>query len=164
MFVFKSVFDSFKKSFTDALSVALQDIEVKCNFSINCNGECKLENNDDEMFEDEIQEALEAIEFGDVQISYKYDIDIDWDVLKCMEPVHVWVEPGDDYIPVTVHLVCKDKDMFEKYMFKAGYEVPSPQKRERDDDEEEEIETPENKRPALIDLSSDDEVIDLTEE
>ena len=158
MFDFGGTFYYFKKELTAALSTALADIDTKCTFTID-DGQCNLLDGEKPGLRDEIQAALQTMEWGDVQVCDNFDLELDWSIFDCMEQVCIWIEPGDKYEPMTPHLVCKDKKRFEEAMFEAGYTLPPTQrKRARDTQDEETTVASPTKRavPDIIDLTSDE--------
>ena len=124
MFSFATTFNTFKNNLSAAFATALSDIDTKCHFTIN-NGKCHLFYGYHKPgLNDRIQEALDTMEWGDVQVSDTFDLDLDWNILDCLEQVFIWIEPTDDS-PMTAHIVCNDKQQFEDAMIRAGYEMPS---------------------------------------
>lgn len=166
MFSFHSVFPVFKDAFTTALREALVDVKEDCTFAVDIEGQLYACNNN-ETCQDEIQEALETMEWGDVQLSDTEDVELDWRIIDCFEQVRITKLLDSEHFQVSVNFIGTDEEKFETSIIEAGYtvpedEAPTQRKREREEDEDEATESP-SKRPDLIDLSADeDEITDLT--
>lgn len=124
----------FEESFTDALILALVDINVKCRFTIDIDGECFLAEKN-QALQDELQEAIDGMEWDDVQVSHKFSLQLDWTIFKSFDELCVKINPDPKFHKVKVSLDCTDEVQLYTDMLAAGYQAPTPRKRKREEEQ-----------------------------